>query len=310
MPVKSDRHKLNRDLDAAVFVTQVIQDDSTILANELAGEMELDVDESDDDGEAEMQRMTDELYNTEDELMDIREIAGNLRYHESREKMPHKYPFDIDDVLRLRPYDFRAALRTTPACFQALLNLIGDHPVFQSTSRNKPPPPEHQLAITLERLGSNGNGASVSRLARYYKVSLGAVINCTRRVLTAIKDCAKGHLAWPSKRRRKRISAVMSQEGFPGCVGFVDGTTFPLMQKPGKDGEVFWDRKKQYSINGQIVCDCDRRITAIYVGWPGSCSDTTVYGKMPLAVKPRKFFSDGERFFDFSKHDIDRNTFF
>ena len=39
----------------------------------------------------------------------------------------------------------------------------------------------------------------------------------------------------------------METEGFPGCVGFVDGTTFPLSQKPAIDGQIYYDRKKRYA---------------------------------------------------------------
>jgi hypothetical protein len=38
----------------------------------------------------------------------------------------------------------------------------------------------------------------------------------------------------------------MRQEGFPGCVGFIDGTMIPLSQKPKINGEVYFDRKKRY----------------------------------------------------------------
>jgi hypothetical protein len=66
---------------------------------------------------------------------------------------------------------------------------------------------------------------------------------------------------------------AMQLEGFDGCVGFVDGTTFPLFQRPGMDGEVFFDCKKQYSINTQIVVDCNKYITSFMTGWPGLCAD-------------------------------------
>ncbi|KAF9282197.1 hypothetical protein BGZ74_002191, partial [Mortierella antarctica] len=35
---------------------------------------------------------------------------------------------------------------------------------------------------------------------------------------------------------------VLAPEGLPGCVGFVDGTTLPLAQKPAADGETYHDR--------------------------------------------------------------------
>ena len=86
----------------------------------------------------------------------------------------------------------------------------------------------------------------------------------------------------------------MALEGFPGCVGFVDGTGIPLYQKPGFDGSTFYDRKGQYSINAQVICNCNKKITAIFSGWPGSCADSRVYKMMSLANEPEKWFSKGQ----------------
>ncbi|OAV85548.1 hypothetical protein PTTG_11423, partial [Puccinia triticina 1-1 BBBD Race 1] len=74
------------------------------------------------------------------------------------------------------------------------------------------------------------------------------------------------------KEKQREISNVMKAEGFKGCVGFVDGTTIPLYQRP--------------SIDGEIVCDCDRYITAYMTGWPGSCGDSLVFKKMKLWLEP------------------------
>ena len=86
----------------------------------------------------------------------------------------------------------------------------------------------------------------------------------------------------------------MKNEGFEGCVGFVDGTTFPIYQRPGYDGEVFFDRKKRYSLNTQVICDCDKNITAFITGWPGSCADSFVFKKMLLHKEPGNFFDRGK----------------
>jgi hypothetical protein len=85
----------------------------------------------------------------------------------------------------------------------------------------------------------------------------------------------------------------MAGEGFSGCVGFVDGTTIPLHQRPGADGEVYWDRKKQYSINCQVICDCDKYITSFSTGWPGSCGNSLVFQKMKVCTESEKYFDEG-----------------
>ncbi|KAL6533351.1 hypothetical protein OROMI_027463 [Orobanche minor] len=80
----------------------------------------------------------------------------------------------------------------------------------------------------------------------------------------------------------------MEMEGFPGCVGFVDGTTIPLSEKPSLDGE------HRYSINMQVVCDVDRRIIGFSCGWPGSMHDAGIWRKSAQAKNPNQFFSKGE----------------
>jgi hypothetical protein len=100
-------------------------------------------------------------------------------------------------------------------------------------------------------------------------------------------------LKWPDSLRRAKILAVMKNKGFKGCVGFVDGTTFPIFQRPGKDGEVFFNRKKRYLLNAQVICDCNKYITAFITGWPGSCADSFVFKKMRLHNQPADFFDQG-----------------
>lgn len=244
--------------------------------------------------DVESAQLFDFLFNREDDLFNLLNIVEQLRYHEPRWKMHFKGSFNINDLLRDRPSEFKQAMRTSRVGFHAVLDLISNHPIFISDTHNPQPPVQKQLALTLERLGSAGNGSSVGRLARNYKLSAGAVVNCSRRCILAINECAGQYLQWPGVDRRKEISQVMSLEGFPGCVGFIDGTTFPIYQRPGVDGETFFDSKKRYSINAQVVCDCDQRITALYTGWPGSCHDNKCYQLMTLAQNPNEWFSDSE----------------
>jgi hypothetical protein len=53
--------------------------------------------------------------------------------------------------------------------------------------------------------------------------------------------------SWPTTKEQLESSQVMQEEGFPGCVGFVNGTTIPLSQKPPIDGNHYIDRKKRCS---------------------------------------------------------------
>ncbi|MBW0495704.1 hypothetical protein O181_035419 [Austropuccinia psidii MF-1] len=148
--------------------------------------------------------------------------------------------------------------------------------------------------MTLERLGSNGNGSSVGRLARTYQMSRGGMVKALRRVIGAIIALGPTYLCWPNADRRQEISRQLAGEGFPGCVAFLDGTCIPLFQRPGENGEVFFDKKSWYSLNVQLVHDHHKHIMVLLRGWPGSCGDGSMYKQMRLFKRPDDFFSDGE----------------
>jgi hypothetical protein len=65
---------------------------------------------------------------------------------------------------------FRQLTRVTKPTFAIILELICDHPVFSNESNNQQEAVEVQLQVALARLGCNGNGASVGRIATWYGV--------------------------------------------------------------------------------------------------------------------------------------------
>ena len=144
---------------------------------------------------------------------------------------------------------FQQLFRTLLPSFMKLLAMIEDHHIFQNNSRNPQRDPAIQLAVALCRLGSNGNGAAIHRLENLFSVSYGSIDLYTKRVMIAILSFRRLVLSWPTKEERKEISQVMETEGFPGCIGFVDGTTIPLSQKPNLDGNHYFDCKKRQLIH-------------------------------------------------------------
>jgi hypothetical protein len=237
----------------------------------------------------------DALFDDEATVSDLLHLVLSNRYLNDRRPPMPRDEFDLCQLFNMRDEDFKQAVRTTKSGFTWLLSQIAFNPIFHSGSFRPQLPVPHQLALTLERLGSNGNGASVGRISRNLCVGRGTVIKASRRVIRAINDMGPTYLRWPDKDRRKEISEVMKAEGFEGCVGFVDGTTIPLYQRPSIDGEVFFDRKKRYSINCQVICDCDRFITGYMTGWPGSCGDSMVFKRMKVHKEPDDFFDPGKQ---------------
>ena len=64
---------------------------------------------------------------------------------------------------------------------------------------------------------------------------------------------------------------------FPQVVGAVDGTHVYLNGAPlGEEEYLYINRKGRYSINVQLVCTADYKITNCVARWPGSTHDSRI----------------------------------
>ena len=196
-----------------------------------------------------------------DELVDIRAAIASCRYLNLRafimkNKSMNEMLWFYDDR------EFKQVERMTKDSFLKLLNLISNDDAFGSPlSRHKQAPVWVQLQVVLQRLGCEGNGVSVGRLARLAGFSVGSVVAFTERVYTAILRLKKEVIRWPDADERRRLSAYMrTRYGIRGGILMVDGTPAVFSQRPAVDGEVWWTRKCHYAMNLQLVCDHTKRI--------------------------------------------------
>jgi len=59
--------------------------------------------------------------------------------------------------------------------------------------------------------------------------------------------------------------------------GAVDGCIIDIDSPGGPDAELFRNRKGNFSLNIQGICDPDLNFTNIVVKWYGSCHDTRMF---------------------------------
>ena len=134
-----------------------------------------------------------------------------------------------------------------------------------------------QLACTLDRLGHFGNGSAFGRVARTKGIGYGTVSLYTKHVIAALKDLAPRYIFWPDEAERVQLSHHNHENfGFDGCILSSDGTHIVLFQKPGLEGEVYFNRKSSYSMNVLLTFDAHRNIRYLISGWPGSVHDSTL----------------------------------
>ncbi|OQR84372.1 hypothetical protein THRCLA_23080, partial [Thraustotheca clavata] len=81
---------------------------------------------------------------------------------------------------------------------------------------------------------------------------------------------------------------------FPGCIGFIEGTLFPLETKPMLYGKDYYSGKGNYAISALIVCDDLKCIRYCNVGFPGSAHDQRVASNSNILLAHNDYFDGNE----------------
>ncbi|KAG0211263.1 hypothetical protein BGX33_004415 [Mortierella sp. NVP41] len=176
---------------------------------------------------------------------------------------PLTYAKDRNKIIpRLEGFSQRqcqAVLRMTRVSFVKL------YPAFHNVGYRKQEEVAAQLAVVLDRLGHNGNGVGITRLAESWNRSEGSCTNYTSRVVQALLSLKDRFVSWPTPVQR-RLHSTMARKGFRNCVGFVDGTTVSFFERPNFQGDFYYERHGQYSLSAQVVCGVDRKIILCFLG--------------------------------------------
>ncbi|KAL5495700.1 hypothetical protein ACEPAI_1164 [Sanghuangporus weigelae] len=185
---------------------------------------------------------------------------------------------------------FKAYFRVDRTSFARLNDLIKNHDVFISTGNRIQRPSWYQLAVFLLRYGTT----HTEKAEEEASIAEGTVYLYCTRVVHAFRHLRPQFLSWPDSARRAVLKGRMSEDGFPGCIGMVDGTLIRLAVKPVKDGELYFCRKKFYAIILQAVCDDTLRFLEFDMGWPGNVQDSTVFRESGIWKQKGEHFQHDE----------------
>ena len=257
MPRKTERQQTADALHLA-FLAQIIAEteasfdqDNTLLDREL----DMDDDSLDDllDSDDDTSPLSNDL------LEALTSIYAN-RYNEERRIIPKsqvQLHLLLTEWKESQPSVFRSYLRMTPKCFDKLVETLTPHPAFRNESNNPQMPVEQQLAIALYRFGHYGNAASTMKVALWAGVGYGTVRLVTCQVMQACCDqnFRRSSVRWadaPAKECAKAWVEDNSCHAWRNGWLMVDGTLIPLYARPAFFGNVFFDRKSNYSMNVQV----------------------------------------------------------
>ncbi|KAF8226851.1 hypothetical protein L208DRAFT_1299822 [Tricholoma matsutake] len=180
------------------------------------------------------------------------------------------------------PEIFCSYLCINPSCFEDLVNIVQDDPIFSNNSNNPQMPVQVQVAITLYCFGHYGNAASTMKVGLWAGVGVGTVPLVTKWVIKALcSECFRSlALQWSSDQAKATVKAWVEEASCPAWRDgwlMVDGTLVPLFMQPTFSGNTWFDHKSNYSMNVQIISTPDLQIIDYGVGLPGSQHDATAW---------------------------------
>lgn len=102
-----------------------------------------------------------------------------------------------------------------------------------------------------------------------------------KKLTVFLSNLAPQVITWPNNDGKQAIELELRASGFPIVIGAIDGCHVKI-DKPENDPDSYINRKGYYTVQMQIICDKQRKIRDIFVGWPGSVHDSRVFRNSPL----------------------------
>lgn len=223
-----------------------------------------------------------------EELLENRVLIESFRYGFTGVRVPKFVQFFSEIFPKLDERRFKELVRVKRATFNRIIDLIADDEVFQpKSSFGRPPyPVEVQLTVVLFRIGHASVSGSLTALI--FGVGEGTIYDFTKRVFKAILNLRSSYLNWPNSIERSNI-VKSTQNEFPNCVAYVDGTEIRLSERPLIDPESYFSRKSNYSVKIQITCDFEKKIRHLVAAVPGSVHDARIFKNCQLNLDASLF---------------------
>lgn len=125
--------------------------------------------------------------------------------------------------------------------------------------------------------------ASFRDVADRFNVTISVLHKIIKRMIYFLSNLSPEVIKWPNDVEKQEIEQYFRHKNtFPGIIGLIDGTHIKI-DKPQDDPDSYINRKGFYSVQVQLVCDHNLRITDIFTGYPGSVHDARVFRTSPLS---------------------------
>ncbi|GBG71983.1 hypothetical protein CBR_g10922 [Chara braunii] len=168
---------------------------------------------------------------------------------------------------------FKEKLRMSPQVFWEIAEALSPFLQRRVTFYREPLQPDLIVAFALYKWASGEtyeSGTCSFGIGR--KSGLVAMRDVTSTLLSAYRD----KISWPTGLQKAVVLLAFADKGFPNCHGCIDCTHI-FIDKPAHCPEKdYYDRKRRFSVQAQVVVDLNLCVLDVFVGYPGSCHDVRI----------------------------------
>ncbi|XP_041347129.1 protein ANTAGONIST OF LIKE HETEROCHROMATIN PROTEIN 1-like [Gigantopelta aegis] len=145
-----------------------------------------------------------------------------------------------DVIAEMTETDFLEHFRVSRHVFEQLLDCVTPHIISNYVGGNEPLPPDQQLSIFIWYIA---NQESMREVSQVFGVSMSTVHSVVQKLCDVILRLRNRLIRWPNEQQRQDIAqAVQGTSGFPGVIGYLDGTHIRLSAPIGGDRD-YYNRK-------------------------------------------------------------------
>lgn len=199
------------------------------------------------------------------------------------------FKFRVDYFTDLDEADFFARFRLSKYAVNQVHNLI-KHKINPKSQRNQAVSTKTCLLLTLRYLAT---GSYLRSAADFCGVSPPTASRVVKKVTAAIAQLRPVIIKFPDDLSTLQ-DGFYAIARFPRVIGALDCTHITIKSPGGDSAENYRNRKSNFSINVQVVCDSKLKCLDIVARWPGSVHDQTIFNNSFLKRRfETRQFRDG-----------------
>jgi len=154
---------------------------------------------------------------------------------------------------------------------------------------------ELHMLVLLKYLGSEGYSSSSIAVKEGLGIGKGSVRNYLLRAIKGIMSLFNQTVFWPHEDEMKEISSYFhAKYKFAHFISVIDGMHLGLAFKPELHRGDYFTQNQQYAISTAIVCDHEKKIHFLNIGWPGSVHDQRMFQNSTICKNFQQFFYERE----------------